>query len=411
MRPDCAVETRLSFEDIESARARIADAVYKTPFPRAEKISEMSDRQVFLKLENLQLTGSFKERGAANCLRKLSADGRVTHVVAASAGNHAQAVALHASKLGMQATIVMPEATPLVKISRTRKLGAAVVLHGASYDDAYERAKELVSDSTTAFVHAFDNLDVMAGQGTIGLEILEQNPYIQTLLVPVGGGGLIAGVATAIKETNPKIQIIGVESVAFPSLAASFDAQSPVAVDPTISIADGIAVKAVGSQALPLIQRYVDDVITVTEEEIANAILTLLEDEKVVAEGAAAVGVAAILNDKLPTGRCARVGAVVSGGNIDINVVSQIIERGLVKGGRRVRLEVEIPDVPGGLAALTKILGDHRANVLEIHHDRAFTGMQLGVTDVMVTLETRGFDHIHAIIQALQAAGYTAAVE
>ena len=396
----------LSFKQIEAARRRISESVYQTPCARSETFSRLCGISAFFKMENLQLTGSFKERGALNRLLTLTEAEKAAGVVAASAGNHAQGVAYHAGRLGIRAKIVMPEGTPLIKVNATRDFGAEVVLHGASYDDAYLRAREITRDDGATFVHPFDDDEVMAGQGTIGLELLEQNPFMETVVVPVGGGGLISGVAVALKETNPKIQVIGVQTQALPSMVESLEAGAPVEIPPALTIADGIAVKRPGEKTLPVVQRYVDEMVTVDEEEIASAILLLLERDKTLAEGAGAAPLAAVLNRRVDL-EGKKVVMILSGGNIDVNFLSRIIERGLVKDGRMVQLTVKVRDIPGALGRLTQVVGELKANILQITHDRAFTrAASLGETDVELTLETRGPEHVDAIVARLVDRGY-----
>jgi threonine dehydratase len=342
------------------------------------------------------MTGSFKERGALNKILSLGPDVRATGVMAASAGNHAQGVAYHATRQGIRARIFMPMTTPLVKVAATKSYGAEVVLCGANYDEAFAEARARCDEAGWTFVHPFDDDAIIAGQGTAGLEIIEQNPYLEAAIVPIGGGGLIGGIACAIKETNPKVKIIGVQTARLPSMAAAVAAGHPVTLPAAQTIADGIAVRRAGDHTLPLVQRYVDDILAVDEEEIANAILFLLEREKTVAEGAGAAGVAALLQKK--TGLAGKkVVVLVGGGNIDVNFLSRIIERGLVKDGRLVRLRLRIRDYPGALHAVTGLLSDLRANILSILHDRAYYGVSLGETAIDVTLETRGSAHIAEI--------------
>ncbi|MBI2895239.1 MAG: threonine ammonia-lyase [Deltaproteobacteria bacterium] len=395
----------LTFSEIEAARRRIRDSVYLTPFAHTETLSKLAGCRVHLKLENLQMTGSFKERGALNKLLTTAPEVQQKGIVTASAGNHAQGVAYHCQRLGVAATIVMPEGTPLIKVSRTRDFGANVVLSGATYDDASAEAARLAREESLELVHPFDDLAVMAGQGTMGLEILEQNPYVDVVVVSIGGGGLVAGVAVALKETNPKIQVIGVEAAKIASMKASVAAGAVVTLPAARTIADGIAVRTVGEQTFPVVARYVDDIVTVDEEEIANAILLLLEGEKTVAEGAGAAPLAALVHGKLRV-EGKRVGLVVSGGNIDVNVVSRIIERGLVKSGRLMRAFVRISDQVGVLADLTGLVSRMRASILQIHHNRAFSRQPLGGAIVELVLETRGFSHIEDIARGLRDAGY-----
>jgi threonine dehydratase len=300
----------------------------------------------------------------------------------------------------------MPLPTPLTKVSSTRAYGAEVVLHGANYDEAYGKALEDAREQGFTLIHAFDDEAVIAGQGTLGLEILGQHPNIEAIVAPIGGGGLIGGIACAVKETNPSIKIFGVQPSRIPSMKAAVLEGKPVTLDPAKTIADGIAVRRAGERTLPLVQKYVDDIVTVEEEEIANAILLLLEREKTLAEGAGAAALAAVLNRKLPlAGK--RVAVLVCGGNIDVTLLSRIIERGLVKDGRLVRLRVHLPDYPGALYRLTGILAEHRANIVETAYDRAYHGVNLGDTAIDITMETRGTDHIDELIVALEDAGYT----
>lgn len=395
----------ITIADIEAARTRIRDAIYMSPCAYSETFSRLCGNKVFFKLENLQMTGSFKERGALHKLLLLSPEERKRGVIAASAGNHAQGVAYHASRQGIRAIICMPVTTPLIKVSSTRGYGAEVVLVGDNYDEAYEEAQRRCQAEGLTFVHPFDDDAIIAGQGTIGLELIEQNPYLEAVVVPIGGGGLIGGIACAMKETNPKVRVIGVETARLPSMKEALRAGRPVTLAPATTIADGIAVRRVGERTLPLVQKYVDEVVTVDEEEIANAILLLLEREKTVAEGAGAAPLAALVNGRTSlSGR--KVAVLVGGGNIDVNFLSRIIERGLVKDGRLVRLRVKIPDHPGALHRLTGLIADRRANVIDIAHDRAYYGVHLGETAVDVTLETRGPEHIDELVAALGTAGY-----
>jgi threonine dehydratase len=404
----------VALPDIQSALARIRHSIGISPCTHSETFSEIAGNSIFLKLENRQRTGAYKERGALNKLLSLTSEERSRGVIAASAGNHAQAVAYHATRLGIRAKIVMPLATPLIKVSATRGYGGDVALHGANYDEAYEEAVRLSAHDGLTFVHAFNDDTVIAGQGTLGLELLEQQPDLEAVVVPVGGGGLIAGLSCALKETNPRIQVIGVQPARLPSLKLALAEGKPVTLPSAVTIADGIAVRRTGERTLPLIQKYVDDLVTVEEEEIANAVLLLLEREKVLAEGAGAAAVAALVNRRIPalynsaTGESdKKIIAIVSGGNIDVTLLARIIERGLVKDGRLVRLRVHLPDYPGALHRLTGILAQHRANIVETSYDRAYHNVNLGDTAIDVTMETRGPGHIAELISALGANGYT----
>jgi threonine dehydratase len=397
----------LVLRDIQAAATLLRGRVAVSPLTHSPRLSALTRTTLALKLENLQFTGSFKERGACYRLLRLSEEERCRGVITASAGNHAQAVALHASRLGIAATVVMPERTPLVKIEATRGFGARVELHGTSYDEAAEFAAELAKSEHLVYVHPFDDLDVIAGQGTLGLELLEQLPEIDAVVVPVGGGGLLAGVACAIKETRSNVRVYGVESAAFPGMQVAYDSLVPPASLGRRTIADGIAVRRVGVRTVPLVRRYADGIVLVSEEEIAEAILLLLEKEKTVAEGAGAVALAALLHERLALAG-QRVVVVVSGGNIDVNFLERIIERGLVKTGRRVRIRLTAPDAAGTLARVTEIVAQTRANILEISHDRSFSGADLGETRIDLVLETHGFDHIEAVQSRLMAAGFSA---
>jgi threonine dehydratase len=420
----------VNLSHIHSALARVRTSIYVSPCTHSDTFSQLTGNSIYLKLENRQRTGAYKERGALNKLLSLTAEESSQGVIAASAGNHAQAVAYHASNLGIRARIVMPLATPLIKVSATRGYGGDVVLHGANYDEAYAEAVRLSEQDHLTFVHAFDDDAVIAGQGTLGLELLEQHPDLEAVVVPIGGGGLIGGIGCALKETNPRIQVIGVQPARIPSVKVALSEGKPVTLPSAVTIADGIAVRRAGERTLPLIQKYVDDIVTVEEEEIANAVLLLLEREKMLAEGAGAAAVAALVNRRVPmisdsmisdsaipassirnstardkTGK--KVIAIVSGGNIDVTLLARIIERGLVKDGRLVRLRVHLPDYPGALHRLTGILAQHRANIVETSYDRAYHNVNLGDTAIDITMETRGPDHIAELISALGANGYT----
>jgi threonine dehydratase len=395
----------IGLSDIQAALGRIRDAIRVSPCTDSEAFSALTNNSVFLKLDNQQRTGAFKERGALNKLLTLTGEERARGVIAASAGNHAQGVAYHSGRHRVRARIVMPLTTPLTKVSSTRAYGAEVVLHGANYDEAYEKALEQSRQEGFTLVHAFDDDAVIAGQGTLGLEILQQHPDVEAIVAPIGGGGLIGGIACAVKETNPAVRVFGVQPARIPSMKLAVAEGRPVTLSPAKTIADGIAVRRAGERTLPLVQKYVDEIVTVEEEEIANAILLLLEREKTLAEGAGAAAIAALLNHKLPlTGK--KVAVLVCGGNIDVTLLARIIERGLVKDGRLVRLRVHLPDYPGALYRLTGILADHRANIVETAYDRAYHGVNLGDTAIDITMETRGPDHIAELLAALVTTGY-----
>jgi threonine dehydratase len=395
----------ITIADVNAAYERIRQSIYLSPCARSETFSQLTGNSIYLKLENLQRTGAFKERGALNKLLTLSPDDRDRGVIAASAGNHAQGLAYHAGRLGIQAQICMPLTTPLIKVSATKAYGAEVILYGANYDDTCEEAIRRSRQQSLTFVHPFDDDAVIAGQGTLGLEILKQYPDIEAIVVPIGGGGLIGGVACAVKETNPRIRVVGVQTARLPSMKAAVAEGKPVTLAPAATIADGIAVRRAGDRTLPLVQKYVDEIVTVDEEEIANAVLLLLEREKTLAEGAGAAAIAALINHKVQlTGK--KIAALICGGNMDVSLLSRIIERGLVKDGRLVRLRVHLPDYPGALHKVTGILAERRANIVETSYDRAYYGVNLGDTAIDITMETRGPDHIADLLSALEAGGY-----
>ena len=395
----------LSLSDVEAARQRLSEAIYASPCAYSETLSRLTGSRCFVKLENLQMTGSFKERGAANKLLTLSEAERIRGVVTASAGNHGLAVAFHSERLGIRSVIVMPEWAPLIKVTSARYHGAEVVLAGTNYDEAYAHARGIQTERRLTFIHPFDDPAVIAGQGTLGLELLEQCPDMDAVVVPVGGGGLISGVALAIKAKTPKVQLIGVQAEEMAAMKASLSAGQRIILPAAATIADGIAVREVGERTFELARKYVDGVVTVNEEEIANAILLLLEIEKTVVEGAGATTLAALVNKKIALAGKTVV-LVLSGGNIDVNVISRIIERGLVKDGRLVRLSVLLQDRPGALARLTALVAESRANVLHISHDRAFSHARIGETQVELTLETSGRQQIEAVKRRLGDAGY-----
>jgi threonine dehydratase len=396
----------VTLASIQAARARIFEAIYISPCQLSCDLSELTGLPLHLKLENLQRTGAFKERGALNKLLTLTPAERERGVITASAGNHAQGVAFHAAARGIRAQIVMPLATPQIKVAATRGFGADVILHGANYDEACEEALHRRDEEGRTFIHPFDDAEVISGQGTIGLELLEQVPDLEAVVVPIGGGGLISGVACALKESNPKIRVVGVEPEKLPSMLRAREAGAPVILNAQATIADGIAVRRAGDLTLPLVSRYVDEIVTVDDEEIASAILMLLEHEKTLAEGAGAAALAALLQSKTNL-RERRTVVLVSGGNIDVTLLAKIIERGLVKDGRLLRIRVNLQDRPGALLALTQILARERANIVETIHNRSYYGVSLGETVIDVTLETRGAAHIAAISHALREAGFS----
>jgi threonine dehydratase len=395
----------ITLADVKAAQERIRQSIYLSPCSLSATFSQLTGNSIYLKLENLQRTGAFKERGALNKLLTLSTEERERGVIAASAGNHAQGLAYHAGQRKIHAQICMPLITPLIKVSATKAYGAEVILHGANYDEACEEAITRSQQQHRTFIHPFDDDAVIAGQGTLGLELLQQQPAMEAVVVPIGGGGLIGGMACAIKESNPKVRIIGVQTARLPSMKMAVAEGKPVTLPAAASIADGITVRRAGDRTLPLVQKYVDEIVTVDEEEIANAVLLLLEREKTVAEGAGATTIAALINRKIEmSGK--KIVVLVSGGNMDVTLLSRIIERGLVKDGRLVRLRVHLPDYPGALHRLTGILAHHRANIVETSYDRAYFGVNLGDTAIDITMETRGPDQIAELLSALGIAGY-----
>ena len=390
----------LQLADIEHAAERLRGQVLRTPCVESRTLSQLTGAQVFLKMENLQFTASFKERGACNKLVQLSADQRARGVVTMSAGNHAQGVAFHAQRLGIRAVIVMPRFTPGVKVARTRGFGAEVILHGDTLEAARAHALALAASERLTLVHPFDDPAVMAGQGTLALEMLAEQPRLDTLVVPVGGGGLIAGVATAAKALAPGLRVVGVQAARFPGAVNAFCGSAHPGGDSTI--AEGIAVGQPGAACLPLLRRHVDDMLLVDEGDIEQAIVLLLEIEKTLAEGAGAAPLAALLrHPALFQGR--QVGLVLSGGNIDPLLLAAIIGRGMVRSGRLARIVVSTRDVPGSLARIAALVAEAGANVQEIHHQRAFTLQAAQHVDIELVLQTRDPAHVQELLQRLRA--------
>lgn len=395
----------MNIAEVRAARERIRDGIVLTPCVPLPGLSDLLPCRLFAKLENLQRTGSFKDRGSLNRLLDLSPEERDRGVVTASAGNHAQAVAYHSQRLGIPASVVMPEATPLVKVANARRFGARITFRGATLSDAMVEARRIEEDEGCVLVHAFDDDLVIAGQGTIGLELVEQAPDFETLLVPIGGGGLLSGIATAIRAARPTVRIIGVEAEAAASALASRRAGHVVKIETGQTIADGIATKQIGERTFPILERFVDDIVTVSEEEIASAVHLLLERGRLVAEGAGAAPLAALLSGRVPVTNAESVLFVLSGGNIDINIIARIIDRGLVADGRLARLMVKVRDRPGQLARLADLVANAGANVLEIAHRRAFADISVGDVEIVMHLETRGRDHVAEIARVLEATG------
>lgn len=399
----------VTLRDIQKAGDALQGIIHHTSLDFSRTFSAMAHNDVYLKMENLQKTGSFKIRGAYNKIHNLLLQERTTGVIAASAGNHAQGVAYAAARAGLRSTIVMPEAAPLSKIMATRGYGAEIVLAGQVYDEAFQRAQELQHEQGLTFIHAFDDAEVVAGQGTVGLEILEDLPDVSAIIVPIGGGGLIAGIATVVKAVAPHVKVIGVQASGAAAMYLSKQAGQIITTKDAVTVADGIAVKVPGTLTYDIIRRYVDDIVTVEDEEIANAILMLLERSKVSTEGAGAVSLAAVLSGKIK-GYGQKIAAVISGGNIDVNVISRIIERGLVKAGRRILLSTPVTDRPGSLTKLLSIIANLSVNVISIYHDRINPSVSLGQAEVVLSLETRDIGHTEELLNTLNREGYTVKV-
>ena len=397
--------TKVTLEDVKKAQDTIKDIVKKTDILESTKLSSMTGANVYYKCENLQKTGSFKVRGACNKIANLTDEEKANGVIASSAGNHAQGVALGAKMNGIEATIVMPQTAPLAKVTATKSYGANVVLEGLVYDDAYAKALEIQKETGATFLHPFNDEYVIAGQGTIALEIFEQmNNKVDTILCPIGGGGIIAGVAVAAKALNPNVKIIGVQTANIPSMYESMKAGKVTTAFKDTSVADGISVKTVGELTFSIVKDLVDDVILVEEGEIAEGLLFLMENQKVVAEGSGAVTTAAILSGKYIPKKNENVVCIISGGNIDINTLNRIIAIGLAKSGRRFSFSTNIKDKPGGLGELTRIIGGEDANIITANLSATD---EIGVLNANMTLETFDHNHIERIKKAVSEAGFT----
>ena len=389
----------VTLEDIQQAAKNIQGNIEHTPLVHSRTLSQMSGAEVYLKFENLQFTASFKERGALNKLLSLSKEQKESGIIAMSAGNHAQAVAYHAQRLGIPAVIVMPRFTPNVKVQHTRAYGAEVILHGDSFDEAASFGMQLADERNLLLVHPYDDEKIIAGQGTMAIEIFKAKPDLDVLIIPVGGGGLISGNAIAAKALNPNIKIIGVEAERYPAMKSALDDISPTFG--TNTIAEGIAVKKPGNHTLPVIKEMVDDIILIDEDSIEESVLLLLEVEKTLAEGAGATGLAALLKYKNEFANH-KVGIIISGGNIDMPVLETIIQRGMVRSGRMTRLRVDLRDVPGTLADATRCIEDSGANIIHVHHHRTFTEQPLQMVEVEFIIQTRGKEHINDILKKLE---------
>ena len=396
----------VTLSDIRAAQRRIADGVTLTPCAESIPLSEIAGARIFCKLDNFQRTGSFKERGARNALLRLSARQRRRGVVAASAGNHALGLAYHGRLLGIPVVVVMPDYSPLIKVTTCERLGARVIIHGRDFAEARAQADALVAAEGLTYIHGFDDPAIIAGQGTLGLEVLKQVPEVDAIVCPVGGAGLIAGIGVAVKTQRPKVRLIGVESAHTGNLSAALKARRPVVVPRRSTLADGLATLTVGANAFELARRYVDEVVSVSEDWIALAILRMLELEKTVVEGAAATPLAVMMAGKLPQLRGRRVALVVGGGNIDPAILSRVIETGMVHDGRLTRFTARISDRPGGLAELSRVIASCRASIKDIAHDRAFSGADVSAVNVVCTVETRDRAHIAALHRALKRSGF-----
>ncbi|TMJ18329.1 MAG: threonine ammonia-lyase [Alphaproteobacteria bacterium] len=393
----------IGLADVEAAAGRIAGAVVRTPTMLSRTLSQATGATVYVKFENLQHTGAYKERGALNKLLLMDEARRARGVIAASAGNHSQALAYHAARLGVPATILMPATTPTIKVSQTEGHGAEVILHGEVYDEAYAEALRVADARGLTFVHPFDDFEVMAGQGTVGLELLADAPDVDTLVVPIGGGGLISGIGVAAKALNPGIQLVGVQAELYPSMYAKFSRQQmPCAGD---TIAEGIAVKSPGMITAGVINHFVDDILLVPERDIERAIVLYVEAEKTVAEGAGATGLGALLAhpDRF---RGRTVGLVLSGGNIDTHLLANVLLRDLARSGRMTRLRIQLQDRPGALAAVMKLFDEHRVNIVEVYHQRVFTSLPAKDAAIDVECEARDSAQLDRLSEALVSAGF-----
>ena len=399
----------IDIASIQTARENLRGQVLKTPFTLSRTLSDIFGAEIWLKFENLQFTASFKERGALNRMLTLTAEERTKGVIAVSAGNHAQGVAYHAQRMGVPAVIVMPRFTPTVKVANTRRFGAEVVLAGDSFDDAKAHGYELAQARGLIMIHPYDDEAVISGQGTVALEMLEDQPQLDTLVIAIGGGGLISGMATAAKALKPGIEIVGVQTERFPSMYAAV--KGVAMPQGQYTIAEGIAVKSPGTLTQPIVAKLVDHIELVSESDIEHAIVVLLEIEKTVVEGAGAAGLAALLraqeagSDRF---KGKRIGLVLTGGNIDPLMLGELIERGMVRAGRLARIRVDLRDLPGALAHATKLIADAQANITEVHHQRAFTSLPVRNVEVDFVLQTRGPEHILEVIDVLNAAGFAA---
>ncbi|MFB6071383.1 MAG: threonine ammonia-lyase [Halobacterium sp.] len=400
----------IELDDVLAARDRVAETARHTPLDYSHTFSDMTGAEIHLKLECFQRTGSFKIRGATNRIRTLSDEDQAAGVVTASAGNHAQGVALAASRSGVDSKVVMPETAPISKIKATKSYGADVVLHGVDYDEAQAHAHEIEAEKGRTYVHAFDDEYIMAGQGTLGLEIVEDLPDVDTVVVPIGGGGLISGIATAVKAHDPDIRVVGVQAEGASTVAKSLQKGHPEAVDSVDTIADGIAVRQVGQQTFPVIRERVDEVVTVSDDEIATALILMLERGKTLVEGAGATPLAAVLEGKFVYDDDETIVPALCGGNIDLNLLTTVIIRGLVDQGRYVKIRTVLKDRPGALNDLLDIVAEERANIYAIQHDRTNRDIAMNATEVELDLETRGPEHVDGLLNRIRDEGFDVTV-
>ena len=396
-------KNELTLDKIYHASYVLKEVIRKTEMIYAPELND--NCEVYLKTENLQVTGSFKVRGAYYKISQLSEEERAHGVVASSAGNHARGVALAAAKSGISSLICIPDSAPISKVEATKSYGAQVELVPGAYDDSYNRACQIVEEQGRTLIHPFDDPDVIAGQGTIGLEILDQLPDVDAVLVPIGGGGLISGVAYALKRMKPEVKIYGVQAAGAPSMQESVRQNKQITLDSVNTFADGIAVKHPGDLTFELVKEYVDDVVTVTDNEVASAILAMIEKRKLIAEGAGAVSVAAAMYNKVPI-QGKKVCCLVSGGNIDVNILSRVIERGLVTSGRNSNISIRLVDKPGQLEGVSRIISEHGGNVVSVHYDRGDVGMAINACTLHITMETRNGEQAQEICKRLKQAGF-----
>lgn len=401
----------LPLKEIELAAKRLEPTIHRTKIEKSTTFSTMSGAEVYLKYENQQKTGSFKIRGASNKIAALAERGEIKSAVASSAGNHAQGTAYASHVHGIPATIVMPKSTPIAKASATEGYGAKVVLHGDCYDDAYNKAVEIAEKEGATFIHPFDDIEVMAGQGTIGIEILEDLPTVDIVITPAGGGGLLAGVAACIKQINPRVKIIGVQAEGAPAISLSYKNKEYTTTESSSTIADGIAVKIPGKKTVELINKYADDVVTVTDAEISAAILLLLERTKQVVEPAGATPLAAVLNNKIPDIKGKKVVCLLSGGNIDVSFISRIIELGLVSRERKIKFKTTLLDIPGSLEHLSRVLSSANANIVMVQHDRLSADLDPNEAIIHIACEVGGKEHGEKVISTLKKNGYHVVLE